>query len=231
MDQIRLRSFLQGAFLAGAIVTPGMMAAQTEPAPTPSSNPMQPTMGSAASQGTPGVNHANSGAYAQDSSANASTGADVQEMRDKMFLHKAMLGGLAEVQLGQLAAEKGSSDDVKRFGQRMVADHTTLNETIKPIAASMNMEPPKKMSKEDQAEYDKLGGLSGADFDKEYLAYMTADHRKDLKEFHREADAARDQALKDAALQGERVIARHTRMVERLNAANGVTVPPPAKQP
>jgi len=47
---------------------------------------------------------------------------------DKMFLHKASMGGFAEVQLGQLAAQKGNSDEVRKFGQKMVDDHSALNE-------------------------------------------------------------------------------------------------------
>src|SRR5579883_1087065 len=35
---------------------------------------------------------------------------------DKEFVKKAAEGGLAEVELGQLAAQKASSDDVKKFG-------------------------------------------------------------------------------------------------------------------
>ena len=90
---------------------------------------------------------------------------------DKMFLHKASEGGYAEVQLGQLAAQKASSDDVKKFGQKMVDDHTALNDQMKPFAEAAGLQPPTKLSSKDQAEYDKLNGLSGDAFDKEYLAY------------------------------------------------------------
>ena len=56
-----------------------------------------------------------------------------------MFLRKAAEGGFAEVKLGQLAAQKGSSDDVKAFGQKMVDDHAKLNNEMAQLADSMGV--------------------------------------------------------------------------------------------
>jgi hypothetical protein len=39
---------------------------------------------------------------------------------------------MAEVKLGQLALDKGSSDGVKEFGQKIVDDHTKANSIVKP---------------------------------------------------------------------------------------------------
>ncbi|WP_263385166.1 DUF4142 domain-containing protein [Granulicella arctica] len=154
--------------------------------------------------------------------ANDPTG---QMMKDKMFLRKAGEGGLAEVQLGQLAAQKGSSDDVKQFAQKMVDDHTMLNNSLKPIADDMGVRVPTKLTKKDQAEYDKLNGLSGDDFDKEYLAYMVKDHHEDVRDFRDEDEQVTDSNLKPAVEKGLRVIRDHTRMVDKLAKAKGVATP------
>src|SRR5689334_4982876 len=53
-----------------------------------------------------------------------SSSAKAVSSTDKKFATEAAQGGLAEVELGQLAAQKGQSDKVKQFGQRMVDDHT-----------------------------------------------------------------------------------------------------------
>jgi len=144
---------------------------------------------------------------------------------DKMFLHKASMGGYAEVQLGQLAAQKGNSEDVKKFGQKMVDDHTALNEQMKPFVESAGLKPPMHLDKKDQAEYDKLNGLSGADFDREYVSDMVADHHKDLREFRQESAAAADPQLKETVTSGEKVIAEHNRMADHLAQQIGVPVP------
>ncbi|NYF80439.1 DUF4142 domain-containing protein [Granulicella arctica] len=147
-----------------------------------------------------------------------------QRMTDKIFMHKAIEGGMAEVQFGQLAVQKAGNDDVKALGQTMVNDHTTLNNDMKAIADSMGVRLPKKLSKQDQAENDKLTGLSGPDFDREYLAYIDKDHHKDLGDFRVEAASVTDPALKDAVDKGQKVIWQHTKMVDKLAEANGVPV-------
>jgi putative membrane protein len=160
----------------------------------------------------------------QDSAPNAG---DVgQVMEDKMFLRKAAEGGIAEVKLGQLAALKGSSDEIKAFGQKMVDDHTKLNNEMAQVADSMGVMLPKSMNKEDQAEYDKLNKLSGDDFDMEYLSFMVKDHHKDLHEFRMEAASHADPTLHDEVVKAEGIIHDHTVMVDKLARAKGVPIPP-----
>jgi len=45
---------------------------------------------------------------------------------DRSFMTKAAQGGMAEVELGQLAQQNGQSEDVKKFGKQMVDDHSRL---------------------------------------------------------------------------------------------------------
>jgi putative membrane protein len=156
----------------------------------------------------------------------ATTAGDVgQTMKDKIFLRKAAQGGMAEVRLGQLAAQKASGDDVRAFGQKMVDDHTKLNNEMAPIADSMGVRLPKDLNKEDQAEYDKLNALSGNNFDMEYLSFMVKDHHKDLREFRQEAASTTDQTLQAAVANATKVIHEHTMMVDKLAREKGIPVP------
>src|ERR1700722_10381967 len=147
------------------------------------------------------------------------------QMQDKMFLQKASEGGMAEVQLGQLAAEKGNSGEVKQFGQKMVEDHTRLNDQMKPIADTLGVNAPKHLNKADQAEYEKLSGLSGDAFDQEYITDMVMDHRKDLHEFRREETATSNPDLKQAVGQAEQVISQHLSMIQGIAQQKGIQVP------
>ncbi len=173
-------------------------------------------------QQQPAVNHSTANEM-QDGATNS--GVSGQMMRDKIFLRKAAQGGLAEVQLGQLASQKAGSQEVKDFGTKMVTDHTELNEDMKPIADSMGVMLPKKLSGKDQAEYDRLNGMSGTDFDTEYLTYMIKDHREDLHEFRAEAASTTDPTLRTAVDHGAKVIREHAHMVEELARTKGVPVP------
>lgn len=159
----------------------------------------------------------------QDSSD--SSGQTIQTMKDKMFLRAVAAGGIAEVQFGQLATQKSQSEDVKTFGQKMVDDHTALNKDMESIADSMGVKLSTHMNKDDQAEYDKLKGLSGDDFDKEYISMMVRDHHHDLREFRLEAANTQDQTLKDAVVKGQKVIHEHLVMVNSLAKNKGIDVP------
>lgn len=211
-----IQKFLIGSAL---VVLPCTLLAQTNAAGSPSGS-QQPNGNSAAGQMTPGVSHPGTATTGNDSSG--AVGTDTQTLRDKTFLRTAAQGGLAEIKLGQLASQKGSSDEIKKYAQQMIDDHTALNDSMKPIAESMGVTLPTDVSKKDAAEYSKLNGMSGTDFDKEYAAYMKKDHHKDLREFREEASATSDPTLKAAVTKGETVIAEHTRMADQLAAANGV---------
>jgi putative membrane protein len=204
-----VRSILLGT----AILSPGLLFAQFDPT-APSASQTQPNRPQQQPPSTPSM---------QDSGPHAG---DVgQVMQDKMFLRKAAEGGIAEVKLGQLAAQKASSDDVKTFGQKMVDDHTKLSLEIAQVADSMGVMLPKSMNKEDQAEYAKLNALSGNDFDIEYLSFMVKDHHKDLHEFRMEAASPTDPALHNAVVKAQSVIHDHTVMVDKLARAKGIPVP------
>jgi putative membrane protein len=206
---------LRVAFLGVATVLfPAALLAQGDPLAVPSAQTQQPNRAPQTPTSLPSM---------QDSTGSPNDTA--QEMKDKMFLRKAAEGGLAEVQLGKLAAEKGGSQDVKDFGQKMVDDHTKLNNDMAPIADSRGVMLPRKMVKGDQAEYDKLNGMSGDDFDKEYLAYMVKDHHEDLHEFRVEAVSTSDPTLKAAVDKGAGVIHEHMVMVDKLARAKGIPTP------
>jgi putative membrane protein len=157
--------------------------------------------------------------------ATGPTNSEDQAMRDQIFVQRAAEGGVAEVQLGHLAAQKGSTDDVKAFGQKMVDDHTTLNKNMKPIAESMDVRVPTTMNKKDQMEYDKLNALSGMAFDKEYLTYMVKDHHEDLRDFRMEIYSTGNANLKAIAEEDAQVIMQHAHIVDDLARSKGVPVP------
>src|ERR1700678_2110439 len=135
---------------------------------------------------------------------------------DRMFVGKAMQGGLAEVQLGQLTLQKSNNPQVKEFAQRMIDDHTKLNEQMKPVAQQLGVTVPDQISKGDRKTIAKLQAHSGPAYDQAYIKDMVKDHKQDLSEFQMEASSGQDQTVKDAANQGSKVIAQHLQMAQQL---------------
>ena len=115
---------------------------------------------------------------------------------DQAFVKEAAMGGMAEVDLGQLAASKASDADVKQFGQRMVDDHGKANDELKSWASSKSVMLPTELDAKHKADHARLEKLSGAAFDKAYMAAMVADHNEDVAAFQREAKSAKDPELK-----------------------------------
>ncbi|MGI8641011.1 MAG: DUF4142 domain-containing protein [Pyrinomonadaceae bacterium] len=133
---------------------------------------------------------------------------------DKEFMTKAAQGGMVEVKLGELAASKGQSVDVKAFGQKMVADHGKANDELKALAAGKGVTLPTDVNSEQKEMYDKLSKLSGAAFDKEYVAEMVKDHEKDVAEFQKQADSGTDSDVKAFATKTLPTLKSHLEMIK-----------------
>ncbi|MBZ5585685.1 MAG: DUF4142 domain-containing protein [Acidobacteriia bacterium] len=133
---------------------------------------------------------------------------------DSNFITKAAQGGMAEVELGQLATTHASNQSVKDFGQKMVDDHSKANEELKSIAAKEGVTLPTTVSAKDQATRDRLSKLNGAEFDRAYMADMVKDHRMDVAEFRREADHGTDPDVKAFAAKTLPTLENHLKLAE-----------------
>lgn len=121
-----------------------------------------------------------------------STAAAPLSASDKKFMQSAAQDGMAEVQMGQLAAQKAADPQVKQFAERMIADHTKAGDKLKQIAAGKNVQLPSDIASPEKRMHDKLSKLSGAEFDREYMKHMVSDHKKATSEFRNATKAARD---------------------------------------
>ena len=153
--------------------------------------------------GTPETETTGTVQSAQDTSTatattTGSTGGTVSNMapEDKEFVSKAGMGGMAEVQMGNLAMQKASSADVKAFGQRMVTDHSKANDELSQLATAKGLALPTELGGEHKDALDHLSSLSGAEFDKAYMKHMVEDHVKDVAEFEKASTTAMDSDVK-----------------------------------
>lgn len=213
MKRILTRFFIASGVM---LMSGAMVIAQQRPmgsAPPPTTNsPANPN----ASATNPEMNNAQQAQMQQDQNA------AMNSMRDKSFVRKASEGGMAEVQLGQLAQQKSTSPDVKQFAEKMVNDHTQLNNQMQPIAQQMGVSSPKSISKQDKKEMQKLEQLSGQQFEQAYIKCMIKDHKKDLSEFRQEASSTQNSQLKQAAEQGAQVINQHLHLIEQIAKSHNV---------
>ena len=150
--------------------------------------------------------------------AQASAADSTVSAGDKMFVTKAAQGGMTEVQLGQLAADKGTSKDVKDFGERMVTDHGAGNTQLKSIAISKGIMIPEKLDSKHQAMVDNLEGVSPAAFDKTYVEAMVDAHTKDNVLFNKEVTFGSDAEIKAFAAKTDEMVKMHLSMIQDIQA-------------
>jgi putative membrane protein len=137
---------------------------------------------------------------------------------DKSFLSMAAQSDVNEIAVSKLAEAKATNPRVKAFAHKMVVDHTMLSAKMKPFAQAWGLTPPAGPDGEHQAEIDKLNGLSGMDFDKEYMHAMDMDHHKALDAFTNEVNSTTDMKFKTAVMKGKSVVAAHTSMADSMVA-------------
>ncbi len=138
-------------------------------------------------------------ASSSDATSKAKQHSSGMAASDKKFVREAAQGGMAEVELGKLATEKASGEDVKKFGQRMVDDHSKANDELKQLASSKGIDLPRDLSAKDKKLKERLSKLSGADFDKAYMQSMVKDHKQDVAEFTRESSKGADSDVQQFA--------------------------------
>jgi putative membrane protein len=137
---------------------------------------------------------------------------------DEQFITKAAQGGMMEVEVGRLAQEKGSTNEVKEFGRKLEQDHTKANDELKKLAASKNVQLPADMGAE-KAAVDKIRGLSGDQFDKAFLKMAVRDHKKDVNEFQKQTTRSMDSDVKNFATTTLPTLQEHLRQAEQLQGS------------
>jgi putative membrane protein len=142
---------------------------------------------------------------------------------DHQFVMEAARGGMAEVELGQLATQKAQSDQVKQFAQRMVQDHGKANDELKSLAQQKNITLPTELDAKHKATHDRLSKLSGAQFDRAYMQDMLQDHRKDVNDFRKESQSGKDPEVKAWAAKALPTLEEHLRIAQSTSGAVGTS--------
>jgi len=142
---------------------------------------------------------------------------------DTTFVKTAANVGIAEVELGNLAASKASSDQVKQFAQRMVTDHGKANDELKSVTQTKNITLPTEIDAAHKTVKDRLSKLSGDAFDRAYMREMLMGHRKAVNLFRTESTSGSDADIKSWASKTLPTIEEHLKMAEDANRAVGTS--------
>ncbi|HEY4209200.1 MAG TPA: DUF4142 domain-containing protein [Puia sp.] len=134
---------------------------------------------------------------------------------DATFVVNAADAGMTEVQLGQLAQQKGTRKDVKDYGAMMEKDHTAAGDKLKALATQKNITLPTSISPEMQKNVDDLQKKSGKDFDKAYISMMVDDHKKVISAFEDESKKGSDADIRSFADSTLHTLRHHLQEAEK----------------
>jgi len=139
---------------------------------------------------------------------------------DKKFIEQTAEGGMTEVRLAELALKNAASADVKEFAQHMVDDHSKANAELKELAERKQVAISDDINAEHKRLEEKLTGMSGETFDREFMKIMVADHKKTVSAFEKTASAkSSDPDLKAWANTTLPTLRHHLGMAESTNKA------------
>ncbi len=124
---------------------------------------------------------------------------DATKEKDENFLMKAAEINLEDVQLGQLAQQKGTHADVKSLGQMLATEHGKAMSDLQALASSKSIAVPTSPTKDVQDKFQKLGEKSGMDFDKEYCEMMVNGHQNAIDLYENAANNAADPDIRSWA--------------------------------
>ncbi len=140
---------------------------------------------------------------------------------DMGFVREAASGNLMEIQLGQLAQNKASNPAVKQFAQRMVADHNNLQNQLTSVASSGGQSFTPTMDSRHQNQINRLQGLSGAEFDRNYMSLMIRAHQRDVNNFQTQSQSANSAQVRTLAINSLPVLQQHLSLAQQVGSQVG----------
>jgi predicted outer membrane protein len=162
-------------------------------------------------------------AAGQSTAAGAAAGGKLSSADQKAVMDMAM-ADMAEVATGKLAQSKGQSAEVKAYGQQMIDDHGAALTKVQALAQARGLTLPTDVDAKHKAMAAKLEKMSGADFDKAYMAQAgVKDHTEVHKKLMADAKKIKDPEVKALADAHVPVVEQHLKSAQQMASAKSGT--------
>jgi putative membrane protein len=117
-----------------------------------------------------------------------------QSERD--FMMEAAQADLAEIDMAQVALQNSGTGDVKDFANMIKSDHTSALEDLTELMKDTNVPQPKSIPVELQQDISRMRGLTGGEFDREFVNMIVSEHQKVIEMFRDQQSTAQNQDVK-----------------------------------
>ena len=149
----------------------------------------------------------------------AGTQSDVNA--DMTFIRHAGSSNLMEIRLGQVAQSRASNSAVKQFGQRMIDDHTRLQNQLTAVVSSAGVSFVPGMDASHQQLASRIERLSGAEFDRTYMQAMIQGHQDDINQFQTQSQSARSTQVRNLASGSLPLLQQHLSLAAQVGSQVG----------
>ena len=148
--------------------------------------------------------------------ATGNMGTEATASADMAYVQNAATSDMFEIQTSQLALEKAAMPSIKTYAQMMIDEHGKSSAELKAAAGQAGIPAPAALPADKQAKVNALRSLSGAEFDRLYLAEQRAGHQDTLAKVNTYLAAAPAGPLKDHASKLTGVVQKHLNSLEKI---------------
>jgi putative membrane protein len=115
------------------------------------------------------------------------------------FMMKTADTDLSEIDMARLALQKSTNADIRDYANMVQSDDTAALENLSDLMKEKGVSQPQVASVDARQDLSRMSGLSGPEFDREFINMMVADHQKAIDRFHDQIAIAQDPDVKKYA--------------------------------
>lgn len=153
----------------------------------------------------------------------ASASPGVGDRTDSGFVAQAVADGLGQIDLGKVALDRASSEEVRSFARIMIDDHLKANAQLAQMAARQRTVLPTEASAEARMTRDSLRRLSGREFDCAYSRASLAALERSTALFIHESAVGRQEEVRGWTLRRLPALKRYRARAREIEAEMALT--------
>lgn len=143
--------------------------------------------------------------------------ADDKPLTDNSFAEKVYSGGMTEVALGKIAQTQAKNADVKKFADRVVTDHSKVNNELTILVSELKIAVPDRPLPENDKTLKHFQSGTIKDFDKEFMSHMVKSHEKGVELFTKASKELKNERLRSFAEKTLPTLKEHLEMAKKIN--------------
>jgi putative membrane protein len=150
----------------------------------------------------------------QDHRSGKAVYSNAVDARDREFLTVIRFANLWEIPMGDLAIQRGTTEEVKTAGTVMLADHTKLNKVVDQLASKFGVELPDQPKSTHQGWMAEISSKNGEDFDRTFATRLRAAHGSVFSTIAEVRAGTNNKTILDFATQANDIVLKHMTLLE-----------------